>query len=276
MGCSSSVPERGVVHNDMESRLTTAVEPVRVSTRDVGAEQVKQQRRLAAIAQGELMDSTPEKSIHRKTRLALPSAKQQDVHAPWVASSRPDWVRMSQLGETTKGRLIKNIESAAAKPHAATSGLEARLASLGMEMRIMDGDGNCQFRSAAFNLFGAQSHHAVVRKSAVAHMERHRDFFGIYFEAEAEFRRYLGEMARSRTWGDELTLRAIVEVYCCEAHVVTSEPANWYLHYTPELQTVDPEVARAPKGGKLPPLRKQIFLSYISPIHYNAVVALRV
>jgi hypothetical protein len=112
-------------------------------------------------------------------------------------------------------------------------------------------------------------------------------------------------MARNRTWGDELTLRAIVEAYSCEAHVVTSEPANWYLAYSPENpnEPQDPAIATCPsnvlssqthsaaackrrrvtptvhvafvaEGQSLPPVRKQIFLSYISPIHYNAIVAL--
>jgi len=141
---------------------------------------------------------------------------------------------------------------------------------------MLTGDGNCQFRAVAFNLFGAQVHHGAVRQAAVAHMKKCADFFSIYFDGEDEFSSYLRTMSRNRTWGDELTLRAIVEAYMCEAHVVTSEPANWYLAYSPENpdEPQDPDVARCPKGHSLPPLRKQIFLSYISPIHYNAVVAL--
>ena len=100
--------------------------------------------------------------------------------------------------------------------------LEARLLALGCEMHVMEGDGNCQFRSAAFNLFGSQEHHAVVRASAVEHMRRHADFFGMYFEGHAEFAKYLREMGRSRTWGDELTLRAIVEVCGCESFLAGS------------------------------------------------------
>ena len=62
-------------------------------------------------------------------------------------------------------------------------------------------------------------------------------------------------------------------MYGCEAHVVTSEPANWYLAYHPEShEPIDPAVARVPRGAALPSPHKQIFLSYISPIHYNAVV----
>eukprot|EP00964_Phaeocystis_antarctica_P155657 scaffold124921_cov59-Phaeocystis_antarctica.AAC.5 len=60
-------------------------------------------------------------------------------------------------------------------------------------------------------------------------MRKNADFFGMYFEDGTEFTAYLRDMARSRTWGDELTLRAAVEAYGCSAHVLTTTPANWYL-----------------------------------------------
>lgn len=137
-------------------------------------------------------------------------------------------------------------------------------------MLEMAGDGNCQFRSLAFNLFGSQSYHAVVRKAAVEHMRKHADFFELFFDGE--FDDYLKGMAINRTWGDELTLRAIVEAYGCVAHVLTSEPSNWYLVYHPESTEIDDNIATAPKGLSLPPVGKEVFVSYISPIHYNAIV----
>mmetsp|Transcript_58242 Transcript_58242/g.154845 ORF Transcript_58242/g.154845 Transcript_58242/m.154845 type:complete len:148 (+) Transcript_58242:76-519(+) len=140
-------------------------------------------------------------------------------------------------------------------------------------MYTMEGDGNCQFRAMAFNLFGSQSHHATVRQAACAHMQKEAEFFSIFFDGDAEFGNYMRDMKRNRTWGDELTLRAVVEAYCCEAHVVTSEPANWYLVYSPETTEVNAKVAAVPRGCALPQKGKQVFLSYISPVHYNAVVA---
>ncbi|CAM9405351.1 unnamed protein product, partial [Heterosigma akashiwo] len=40
-------------------------------------------------------------------------------------------------------------------------------------------------------------------------------------------------MRKSRTWGDELTLRAVAEEYGVRVHVMTSTEENWYLHYDP-------------------------------------------
>mmetsp|Transcript_65811 Transcript_65811/g.174487 ORF Transcript_65811/g.174487 Transcript_65811/m.174487 type:complete len:242 (-) Transcript_65811:75-800(-) len=182
-----------------------------------------------------------------------------------------DGRRMSRLRASTMDLIISKITSTSKKSD--TSGLDDRLETFGMKAVSMEGDGNCQFRSMAFNLFGSQEHHAISRKAAVAHMQKHEDFFGTFFENEDEFRSYLQEMATPRTWGDELTLRAVVEAYACVAHVLTSEQENWYLVYQPEEQTPDPAVAFVPKGHRLPRKRKQIFLAYISPIHYNALVA---
>ena len=65
-------------------------------------------------------------------------------------------------------------------------------------------------------------------------------------------------MCRDRCWGDELTLSAAAEALQCEVHVVTTEQENWLLHYGAE------EAAeRSP--------RRQCFLTYVSPIHYNAL-----
>merc|ERR1712039_87522 len=149
-----------------------------------------------------------------------------------------------------------------------------RLQSVGMRMKTCEGDGNCQFRSLAFNLFGGQNHHAVVRQAAVAYLKKRKDLFGVLFEDASEFKSYVKDMAQNHTWGDELTLRAVVDAYGCEAHVITSEPANWYLVYQPEEPgSLDKKVAVCPKGLPLPQPGKQVFLSYISPVHYNAVVA---
>merc|ERR1712039_508043 len=113
----------------------------------------------------------------------------------------------------------------------------------------MKGDGNCQFRAIAFNLFRSQAHHAAVRKAAVEHMRQNSDFFGILFETGEEFEKYLAGMAKDRTWGDELTLRAIVEAYGCVVHLVTSESANWYLVYHPDAKTTQHAMKlEVPKG----------------------------
>merc|ERR1719188_885269 len=125
-----------------------------------------------------------------------------------------------------------------------------RLASVDME-----DDGNCQFRAMSQELFGSQDRHADVRRLATAYMRKRPADFRVYFEADKDWDDYLKGMALGGTWGDELTLRAVADALRVKIHVVTSDLENWYLQYEP---------------AAIPPIR-EVFLAYISPIHYNTL-----
>ena len=104
--------------------------------------------------------------------------------------------------------------------------LDARLTRLGMRRVAMEGDGNCQFRSIAHNVFKDQERYAEVRALATAHIEERMEDFQIYFENARAFRVWLVGMKRDRTWGDELTLRAAVDAFGMRVHVVQSTEQN--------------------------------------------------
>jgi hypothetical protein len=150
--------------------------------------------------------------------------------------------------------------------------LEDRLESFDLKTEEMKDDGNCQFRSLAFNLFGDQSYHAVVRKAVVEYMRQYSGKFSALFESQSEFETYLTEMANDQTWGDEMTLFAAVQVYDCVAHVITSEKEHWYLIYEPLKSKQSGGIRCCPEGLSPPKRGKRLFLSYISPIHYNALI----
>lgn len=62
-------------------------------------------------------------------------------------------------------------------------------------------------------------------------------------------------MSRSGTWGDELTLRAACDWFGARICLITSEESNWFIQYEPrQLRS-----------------SRELFLAYISPIHYNAL-----
>ena len=123
---------------------------------------------------------------------------------------------------------------------------------------MIDGDGNCQFRAVSDQLFGTQEHHQMVRSRSVAFMRDNAAQFSCFVVEPGAFEGYLALMLRGKrgkpTWGDELTLRAICNVFGCTIHVLTSQQGPWYLKYAPEVTKTD----------------KQVFLAYISPAHYNA------
>ncbi|KAK9863774.1 hypothetical protein WJX84_009732 [Apatococcus fuscideae] len=131
--------------------------------------------------------------------------------------------------------------------------LQQRLSRLNLEIDVMDGDGNCLFRSASMGLYGTPGHHAIVRRNAVQHMREHQDDFEPFLEKR--FSSYVSEMSRNGTWGDELTLRGICNHYGVVINCLTSNQQNWFLRYEPDELKVALE----------------IFLTYIAPVHYNAI-----
>jgi hypothetical protein len=135
-----------------------------------------------------------------------------------------------------------------------------RLRHIGLRQVVMGDDGNCQFRSFSYNIYGTQAYHKLVRARAVKHIKTHRNYFGVFFDGDAALDAYIESQSKTRTWGDELTLKAISEAYRLVVHVVTSTEKNWYLKY-------EPDTVAQHDCAKL----KQAFVTYISPIHYNAI-----
>ena len=138
--------------------------------------------------------------------------------------------------------------------------VSAVLRALRLESVDILQDGNCQFRAFSQQLYGSQDFHRAIRAALVEHMAKESRFFGAMFdEGEGEFEQYLAAMRLPRTWGDELTLRAFSDRYMACVHVVTSTAEHWHLSYEP-------------LGGDVP-AKKHVFLTYLSPVHYDALTA---
>ncbi|KAL6756630.1 hypothetical protein V8C86DRAFT_2644201 [Haematococcus lacustris] len=120
-------------------------------------------------------------------------------------------------------------------------------------MLTMAGDGNCQFRTISFELFATQDMHLHVRRVVMEHIKSHHAEYECFLGEDMDA--YITCMSRGGTWGDELTLRAACDAFGVLTHVVTSDAQNWYLKYQPANLKSD----------------KEMFLTYIAPIHYNAI-----
>jgi len=141
--------------------------------------------------------------------------------------------------------------------------LHQRAANIEVRVLKMEDDGNCQFRALAHELYGDARHHEHVRSVVVAHLRSRAAEFAFYVGDDGEWAEYLSKMSVTRTWGDELTLRAASEAYGCAVHVVTTEPENWLLHYG--------SCADCPIGSAAGSVQRDVFLCYVSPIHYNVI-----
>jgi hypothetical protein len=143
--------------------------------------------------------------------------------------------------------------------------LEQRLGAMQLTQSEMADDGNCQFRAISQQLFGTQDLHAHVRQKALAHMCAHADEFASFFETgTAEFDEYIRAMSQGKTWGDELTLKAASDAFKVRIHLVQSTEYNWYIVYEPSPAFVD-------RGGVANFPAKQLFITYITPVHYNSI-----
>eukprot|EP00164_Ancoracysta_twista_P007419 GFYU01010531.1.p1 GENE.GFYU01010531.1~~GFYU01010531.1.p1 ORF type:complete len:281 (+),score=57.63 GFYU01010531.1:84-926(+) len=134
--------------------------------------------------------------------------------------------------------------------------LEQRLTHLNLKQIAMGDDGNCQFRSFSYQLYRTEDYHAYVRTCAVDHIKNNRDYYNMFFDGDNDFDDYCFSMGRKGTWGDEITLKAVCDFFGATIRVVQSTPENWLLEYTPDDQILD----------------KELFVTYISPIHYNSIV----
>eukprot|EP00921_Rhytidocystis_pertsovi_P016812 GHVQ01026466.1.p1 GENE.GHVQ01026466.1~~GHVQ01026466.1.p1 ORF type:complete len:460 (+),score=125.68 GHVQ01026466.1:313-1692(+) len=181
---------------------------------------------------------------------------------------------------------------------------------LGCHMIVMAGDGNCQFRSAAYNLYGSEEMHMSVRMRTVGHMRKESEFYSIFFCEGREYRAYLRDMERDGTWGDELCVRAMADSYGCVVHIVTSNEEHWYLKYEPSSSAPASAAVSSAAGSSAAAASasasaaaaaaaercdergggshggvveerwgggevcRHLFFTYISPIHYNAMALL--
>lgn len=235
----------------------------------------------ASISRAEVMTQLAAASARKREQApqpGFPGAKRVDRAKSRVALER----RMSTLTDTEIESLELKMREwsshSSDNPDAMdaddTARLIARLKSLGLEMRDVRGDGACQFRALAFQLYGNEAGHKDVRAAVVEHMRRNESFFGPFFGDE--FDAYLRDMSRDDCWGDELTLRAAVEAFGCTIVVVTSRPSSWFLEYRAEdadATTFNPVHTTGQEGSIH---RKTLYLSYIFPVHYTAIVASRV
>ena len=88
------------------------------------------------------------------------------------------------------------------------------LASQGLSIVRMEGDGNCLFRSVSHQVYGEDRFHALVRAKCVDYMENDASFFSQFVEGGREsFARYLAAKRLNSCWGDDPEIQAMSEIY---------------------------------------------------------------
>ena len=129
------------------------------------------------------------------------------------------------------------------------------------EIRKMPDDGNCLFSAFAHQVYGDDSLHAIMREKCCDYMELHSEKFSEFIDTDNHYRdfaHYLDTMRTLRTWGDNLEITALSEIYQRRVEVYAQET-------TPRITLSD----SVNYNNELPPIR----VSFKNGNHYNSVVA---
>eukprot|EP00996_Jenningsia_fusiforme_P004697 NODE_554_length_2109_cov_28.930097_g511_i0.p1 GENE.NODE_554_length_2109_cov_28.930097_g511_i0~~NODE_554_length_2109_cov_28.930097_g511_i0.p1 ORF type:complete len:605 (-),score=72.16 NODE_554_length_2109_cov_28.930097_g511_i0:161-1975(-) len=139
--------------------------------------------------------------------------------------------------------------------------LQRRLQALGVKEQRMQDDGNCQFRAFSHQIYGHAEKYEQMRKLAVQQLTGNPDMYSMLFDKN-EFAEYLSRIRKDCTWGDEITIKALCDALHVVVYVVLSTSGKWYHRYVPSDAADTCLWAR------------QVFLSYLSPVHYNSLTYL--
>ncbi|KAF4381663.1 hypothetical protein CsatB_020302 [Cannabis sativa] len=133
--------------------------------------------------------------------------------------------------------------------------LSERLATYDLAELQMEGDGNCQFRALADQLFRSPDYHKHVRKQVVKQLKHHRKLYEGY--VPMKYRSYLRKMKKAGEWGDHLTLQAAADRFETKICLITSFRDTCYIEILPK--------------DKNP--TREVWLSFWSEVHYNSLYA---
>ncbi|GAB2292723.1 OVARIAN TUMOR DOMAIN-containing deubiquitinating enzyme 11 [Dionaea muscipula] len=131
--------------------------------------------------------------------------------------------------------------------------LSERLTTYGLAELRIEGDGNCQFRALADQLFQNPDYHNYVRKGVIKQLKHFRKLYDGY--VLMPYKTYLKKMARTGEWGDHVTLQAASDRFKAKICLVTSFRETCYIEILPS----DKKYSR------------ELWLSFWSEVHYNSL-----
>lgn len=147
-------------------------------------------------------------------------------------------------------------------PPALRDKLVERLRDFGLQEFEVLGDGNCQYRALAHQLFSGVEHHADVRRTVCRQLARAADRYRgfVATDDDLDYEAFVARMACDGEWGDHVTLQAAADAYGTRICLVTSYEDRGILRVEP---------TEAPPDGEEP---KTAWLAFWAEIHYSSIV----
>lgn len=134
-----------------------------------------------------------------------------------------------------------------------------KLAAMKLMVIDIDGDGNCLFRAISHQLFLTEDKHFELRQKCVEHMRKHRERFESF--CSIPFDQYLAEMGKAGTWGDDLEIRALEEVFDRIVRIYSSNASDVCVPLKNNFEEENLLTGVSP-----------IILSYHGNSHYNSIL----
>jgi len=147
--------------------------------------------------------------------------------------------------------------------------LDATLAHHALVERVVTGDGACQFRAVADQLYGSEAYHPAIREAAVRQLTEHGSTYSSFVSGEP-YGDYVRKMGNPREWGDAITLQAIADAYGVRIIVVSSYEQQPFIEVTPASGYAEEKDGGGSGGGSS---ARVLYLSFFAEVHYNSVYA---
>ncbi|KAF2356001.1 OTU domain [Trinorchestia longiramus] len=135
--------------------------------------------------------------------------------------------------------------------------LKQQLATLGLAMREIPGDGNCLFGALADQMDGSRATHFKHRKEIVAYMHENRMHFEPFVEDDVSFHDHLRRLSEVGTFGGNECIVAFARLHNVMVVIHQLNTALWTISGN-ESSEVDPNVY-------------EVHISFHNGDHYNSV-----
>lgn len=147
--------------------------------------------------------------------------------------------------------------------------LAARMNQFGLkEKTSIVGDGNCQFRAIADQLYDNQDLHYAIRRKVVEWLYKNRDFpiddhtrLQDFLETDCyrDWDSYCNYLAQDASWGDHITLVAAAEIFRITICVISTVTAPGH---TDPITVIEPKARQS---------TKTVYLSHWHESHYSSL-----
>ena len=135
-----------------------------------------------------------------------------------------------------------------------------------LQIKAVKGDGNCLFRAVSDQVYGTDEYYELLREKCMDYLVIMRRFFEPYIGGD--FDKYIKEKRKNQTWGDDIELEALSEIYSrpVEIYKGNDKPLKTF-HENKYYSKYDTNSAI---NFTLYPIR----LSYHKGNHYNSIIPL--